>query len=89
MATKASLEPSFLDVVFTFYLFVTNGTDLIREDAGLGSVAIGIDAQRSMEMGIARFNYGSDHVEQKLYEDLNVRKNELGPNDAITTGNFS
>ena len=53
--TTAPLAPEFLDILYTEYLFIGLGTDLIEEDKGKGLVALGIETQEDMEMEEARF----------------------------------
>lgn len=83
------MEPSFLDILFMEYLFIGHCTNLQHVDAGKGEIAASIRAQSDLEMGDAQFVFGLKNTEHKLYKDLNIRESELGPNDALVTGEFA
>ena len=86
MHAAAPLESSFLDVLYTQYLFIGLGDNLLDEDNGKGEVAVDIACRTGREMSEAAHKYGVNHTEKKLYKDLNVSEAELGPKDSIVTG---
>lgn len=84
----APLVPEFLDVLFAEFVFVGLSTELLSEDKGRGLVALGLEAQDDMEMEDARYKFGEDNTDEKVFNDLNVPKAQLGPKDGLVTGQF-
>lgn len=82
------MDPSFLDVLYTEYLFIGLGDDLLDEDDGKGEVAVDLECRTGREMSQAARKFGEKHTDKKLYKDLNVTEAELGPKDSIVTGEF-
>ena len=78
----APLDPSFFDVLYSEYVLLGGGTALFEE------ATADIRSEVSADMSAAEILYGSDHLEDKIFNDLGVNAAELGPIDSIVTGEF-
>ena len=80
-----------LDVEHTEYVFVGLYDSLSEEDEGKGTIELQVALQKETEMAWARNRYGTEHVENKFYTDLNIKtrdKDDLGPPDALQSGTW-